>query len=258
MSPTRVLAAVATTMVVTLGCTDESATAPPAAPVSAPADLVFTLPGVSPETFVHAVTEEVEPAARPAGVLDDGSEPPDSPTTTEMGRIFNEITKVGFGAGYAYSSGRHSYTGNTGKVSTEAVVSYGGEVIGRQPASRQDYIPFLNDFGQVKEIWADAFVFSDEDCGLSVNGSSEHWAWWQWFLVIPSKWGEVYVTSQAFPPASQGECTEPDWSYNGAGTDASTETHWGDPTCWYLVTYDPYTGEVLDAEFLYCDDVEGG
>lgn len=256
MFSNRASLAVLSAMVVALGCSEESATAPagPATPI--PTDLRFTLPSVSPATFAHAVSEEVVPGSGPARVLDDGSELPDSPTTTEMGQIFNATTKVGFETGYAYSSGRHSYVGNTGKVSTEAVVSFEGHVLGRQPASRQSYVPFLSDFGQIKEIWADAYVFSDEECGLSVNGSSEHRAWWQWFLVVASTWGEVYTTSQAFPPASQPACTDPDGFYSGGS--AYDTGGGGDPTCWYLVTYDPYTGEVYDAEFLYCDNVEGG
>jgi hypothetical protein len=147
-------------------------------------------------------------------------------------------------------------------VETLATVSFGAQVIGSQPAHRQDYIPFLFNLGRVNEILAEAFVFVDQDCGLKVDGYSRHFAKWQWFLAGPAPiWGDADMSTQAFPPVYQPPCQEeptPDPGYNG-GTEAGGAEGSDVVTCWYWVTYDPYTGEIYDADFLFCDGaMEGG
>ncbi|MGD2047831.1 MAG: hypothetical protein PVJ80_14570 [Gemmatimonadota bacterium] len=261
MSPTRVFGVALATVFVAIGCADESTTGIPGPEIEAPVDLTFTLPEITPEILAHAVVEEVEPTSGPSRAFGDAldPEPEDDPPTDVMSRIWGASTVVGVTSGYAYSTGRHSYSGNTGKVSTEAIVTMNGQEIGRQPASRQNYGPFLGDFGEIHQIWAEAYIFTDLECGLRVDGRSEHAAWWQWFLGtgVPH-WGESNMSTQAFPPYEQPECEpDPNSGYTGGEKGAGTDGNDGS-VCWYWVTYDPYTGVVLDSEFLNCEAVEGG
>jgi len=260
MSPSRAFCTAVVTVLVAIGCADESTTGVSVPETELPTDLAFTFPDLTPEALAHTVVEEVEPASGPARAFADepDRDPGDEPDTDVVSRIWGASTKVGVTSEYAYSTGRHSYSGNTGKVTTELVVSMDGQEIGRKPATRQNYRLFLQDMGQIHEIWAEAYLFTDQECGLTVDGSSGHWAWWQWFMGTSAPhWGESYLTSQAFPPYSQPGCVENPGSYTG-GDNATGSDGGGGVTCWYWVTYDPYTGEVYDAQFLFCDDVEGG
>lgn len=257
MSPKHPLRVCLVAWVAAIGCAEESTTSVASAETAA-ADLSFDLPELSYETLAHAVVEQVEAPAPPAGALQDESDPPDQPDMDEFARIVGAATNVGFTSTYAYSTGRHSYTGNVGKVETEAVVTLNGQVLGRQPAMRQNYVPYLADWGSVKSIWAEAYVFTDIDCGLRVDGDSDHSAWWQWFMGGPApKWGDAIASSQAFPPGEQPACTDTGLDPGGDSKDAGTDGS-GPTTCWYWVEWDPYTGEILDSEFLYCDNVVGG
>jgi len=201
--------------------------------------------------------EEV-PSNGPARMLEnEGSTVPD---TDVAATIFNARTNVGFRPTYAFANGRHSYTGNVGRVETVARVSFEGTQIGSQPSVEEQVVPYLLDFGRIKEIVTEAYVFVDQQCGLRVDGDSEHSASWQWFLGGPvSGWGGATRTSQAFPPVDQPACEEeptPDPGYNGGtGSGGGGGSSW--ISCWYLVTYDPYTGEVYDADLLFCDEVGG-
>lgn len=262
MSPTRVYRAAMVTVLVAIGCADEpiNPLVPTVGDSDVPIDLAFVLPEISTETIAHARIEEVDPSSGPAGAFSEDPDPTaEEPDMDEIGRIYGAGTTVGFTTTYAYATGRHSYTGNVGRVDTKAVVTVDGQVLGTQPAMRQNAVPFLLDWGEVKSIWAEAYVFTDTDCGLRVSGDSDHRAWFQWFLgnSAPS-WGEARVSSQAFPPVEQPDCTEVvEEPYSGesdAGSDGDSKA----TSCWYLVTYDLETGEIIDAEFLYCDDVIGG
>lgn len=261
MSLNRMFHAAVVTLVVAAGCTEENVTGVPAADAVEPADLDLVVPALTRETLMHGETVHVEPPSAPARALGDdptGSEEPEGPDYTRSGQIFSPTTTVGFTSTYAYSTGRHSYTGNIGRVTTEATLTFDGQVIGRQPKERQDAVPYLLDFGRIKQIWVEAYIFIDQDCGLTVDGDSRHEAWWQWFLGSGAPgWGKATMTSQAFPPVSQPECgqLEPD-PFTGGGDGGGGGGGW--VTCWWWVTYDPSTGEILEADLLYCEDVIGG
>ena len=264
MSPTRSLIMAFVTIFVAAACSEESVTSVPAAELEAPSDLVLTFPSVTRETFIQGEVLEVTGLSGPARALSEGG---DVPEDEAVSQIFGASTTVGFNAGYAYSAGRQRYTGNVGRVHTTATVSYNGTQIGSQIAFREHYVPFLLDFGAIKQLLAEAYVFVDQECGLKVDGHSEHYARWQWFLGGPApEWGTAGETTQAFPPVDQPDCPseeEPGEEEPGNGPTGGAESVMGEGsgpvTCWYWVTYDPYTGEVYDAQFLFCDDVmEGG
>jgi hypothetical protein len=256
MSPVRAFRAALVTLLVIVGCSDESAVSLPRAEAETPSDLEFSMPLLDREARLPDLVVPVEVHPGPAG--------PAASDDYEPTQILSASTTVGFMSNYAYSTGRHRYTGNVGRVDTEAVVTFGSQELGRQPAHNQDYVPFLLDFGQVRDIAAEAYVFTDQECGLEVDGDSNHWAGRQWFLGGQAPdWGDESMSTQAFPPAQQPACAEEEEPYDGGELPPGSESEGAEGenpvTCWYWVTYDPVTGEVYDAQFLYCDDPgEGG
>lgn len=261
MSLARSLCVGLVTVLVTTACSEESTTSIPVAESAWPSALAFTFPEITAEDLMRGEVEEVSSPSAPARVL--SNEDPNAPDEDAVAQVFGASTKVGFTADYAYSSGRHSYTGNKGRVETTARVSYDGTQIGTQTAFREEYVPFLLDWGETKEIWAEAYIFLDQGCGLRVDADSKHYSGWQWFMGGPApNWGPASVSTQAFPPVSQPACAEDDDSSDSGPTGGSESGGAEDSspvTCWYWVTYDPYTGEIYDADFLFCDGLtEGG
>jgi hypothetical protein len=238
-----------------VGCGQDSPTNPPAVSLEDSGDLELRWPAVTREDRHPSNVVTSAPSTGPAGVITE-EEPPAEPPEDASASIISPITEVGFRPTYAYSRGRHRYVGNIGRVSTEATVTFDGEVLGTQPSERQDATPFLLDWGTIKSISTEAYIFTGHDCGLTVSGSSDHEARWQWFLGGPvPNWGSARMSSQAFPPVSQPPC-EQEAQPNGGGG-GSGGSGGGSLTCWYWVTYDQFTGEVLDADLLYCEEVGG-
>jgi hypothetical protein len=258
MSHARSTCAFVVTLVVA-ACAGEPPTAPTAVAADhadAPQDLRLVVPSLDEGQLVANGSDDTPAAGGPEEVTPPGDDIPSlrgsssdvdiTPYLNEMGAIYDARTKVGFGPGYGYSFGSHSYQGNKGRVETTVNVWLDGFPMGSQAAVTEKYTMFLTDFGLVKYISATAHFYTDKDCGLSVTGKSEHSAWWEWFLGGSSThWGDVTQTSDAAPVA-QPECQpDPDPPY--VGTSSS------DTTCYYWVTYDLETGEVIDAELLGCN-----
>jgi hypothetical protein len=262
MSPTRALCALLAFSVVTTACAEDLSTsiANPASEI--PPDLVFRFPDAGDETLTHTEVDRVASTDAPAAVLNEDDLEEVTPDYDAVAKIVSASTWVGFDPTYAYSSARQRYTGNHGQISTTATVTYAGQVLGVQPASREHTVPYLLDFGNEKTLWVDAYVFTNQECGLKVDGSSSHSASWQWFLGTVANWGEDSETTQAFPPVEQEPCQE-EIPVGDSGTGGGAEGDGGGGsnlmTCWYLVTFDLGSGDVVDAQFLYCDGaLEGG
>jgi hypothetical protein len=240
----------------TAACSEESTTSiPPIIDPDTPTDLDLTFPRLTREHRMQGERVEIAPSPGPAAVITDGG--PMAPDDTEAA-ILSAKTDVGFTADYAYSAGRQRYTGNRGRVETTAFVTYNGTPIGTQPAMKEEYVPFLLDFGSIKELVVEAYVFIDRDCGLKVDGNSMHFSGWEWFLgATAPNWGPSGESSQAFPPQSQPACVEeaPEPATGGTGSAEFSGIEGYPPVaCWYWVTYVPYSGVIYDADFLYCDD----
>lgn len=202
------------------------------APVLTPEDLeasTFVVREADPDGSSPALTEE------PDG--EDSNRP--------LQQIFDPETRVGFESGYAYALGRHDYIGNVGAVRTTAHVAHNNAYLGSQTSTNQDYTPFLLDWGQRKMIWTWARVYSDHECGLSVQGESKHQAWWQFYQGTgTAAWGKDIESTQASPESQA--C-----SRSTGETGSVTETG-GGMVCHYLITYYLDTGEIVSAELLYC------
>lgn len=226
---------------VVAGCVEESPVSP-GRPPSTPVPSV-NAPVLTPDDLVDrtiTVREARPEAPGPARAELDGEA-----ASRPLQQIFDAETRVGFEKGYAYALGRHDYIGNVGFVSTTAQVAHNDAYLGSQSAENQNYTPFLLDWGQLKLIWVSAKVYSDHECGLSVQGKSTHKAWWEFFQGTGvSEWGVDSETSQA-APVSQS-C-----SSGGTGQTTSTDES-GGMLCYYLITYDLTTGRILNAELLYC------
>lgn len=180
-----------------------------------------------------------------------GAEPSDDSTIDEvdlLGRplqeIFDERTDTGFSGSQAWAGGEHKYIGNVGAVETTARLYFEDRELVEQVAREQQYTPFLLDLGRKKFIWAFAPISSDHECGLLIRGSSDHSASWQFFQGSgTSTWGRAVRTSVA-EHKKQAPCVRETLEPWGGGLQGST--------CYYRVTYDLDTGEILSAELLYC------
>jgi hypothetical protein len=263
MSNLRALCAAGLLASAVVACSEEPTTSVRPAEVDTPADLTFTFPAVTNGTLIHSEVEVVPAPSAPTAVLyeEDPSSPEDPPPPPLPSKIISSSTTVGFLDGtIAYSSARQLYTGNHGRISTTATVSYSGTVIGTQPASREVTGPYLLDGGREKTLWVEAYVHTDQTCGLRVKGDSLHQASWQWFLGPVSNFGEDSETSYSFPPVDQPPCEETIEPYGpgGGGVEGGGAEGNEVVTCWYLVTIDYQTGEIIDAQFLYCDGLEEG
>lgn len=260
MSASRALCAVMLLSLSAAGCSEEAATAVAAPGHEMAEDLSFRFPDATKETLIHAEVDDAATSTAPAAVIHDGDLAP--PPDAAVAKIISALTWVGFSPTYAFSSARQTYTGNHGEITTTATVTFDAKVIGVQPSSRESTMPYLLDAGRSKTLWVDAYVFTDQQCGLKVDGSSLHVASWQWFLGAVANWGKDSETTQAFPPVEQEPCVEEnamDGPGTGTGGGSGDSGSGGLVSCWYVVTFDLKTGEVVDARFLYCDDVlEGG
>jgi len=260
MSVPRALYAILALSLTLTACSDDGTTATAVADPAAFEELSFRFPEATREALFPTEVAEAAVSTAPAGVVSDDDEAP--PPSDVDSKIISALTWVGFQSNYAFSSARQTYTGNHGEISTTATVTYDSKVIGTQPQSRVSTTPYLLDGGREKTLWIDAYVFTDQQCGLKVDGNSLHVASWQWFLGAVANWGEDRQTTQAFPPVEQEPCQEEigsDATGSGSGFGDGGNDGGGLVTCWYLVTFDLATGEVLDAQFLYCDDaLEGG
>ncbi len=242
----RIKASLLAIVMLGLGCTDSPVE--PSAPTAANMleELDFFMPRLTADDFAHGTrpqTPRPKSGQGPARIEDDEN------TSRPIQQIFNPHTGVGFGSGHAWAMGRHDYIGNVGSVSTTAHVAFEDQPLGDQDAHRQDYTPFLLDWGISKFIWVQAKVFTDHTCGLSVFGSSDHRASWQFFQGTGvSAWGTARQTSQAAPVTQDG-CASSSTS-SGGGSDGSHGS-----LCYYFITYDTRTGEIVSADFLACTGV---
>jgi len=245
-----------------VACSEEPATSVPVVEVAGPVDLDFTFPDVTNRTLTRSENDEVQSASGPAAVVyeEDLTLSDDPPPPPVASKIISSVTEVGHQDRYAYSRARQRYTGNHGEISTTATVSFEGTVVGTTTQYKESTVPYLTDFGLEKTLLVETYVFTDQRCGLRVEGRSEHVASWQWFLGAVSNWGKDAQTSMAFPPFEQPRCedaVEPSGG-GGGGSGGGGSDGGGVVTCWYWVTIDYQTGEIIDSRFLYCDGVEEG
>lgn len=168
-----------------------------------------------------------------------------------LAQIFNERSTGDFQAGFAGVYGYHDYIGNVGRVSTEAHLTFQNQHLGSAPLSTQHYTPFLLDFGRRKSIWAFPKIYTDQTCGLTVQGSSQHRASWQFYQATSvQNWGVTEEGTQS-KPYSQGACS------GDTGGFQAEHTQPGGIVCTYWITYDVDTGEIISAELLFCSSTGG-
>jgi hypothetical protein len=232
----------------TLGtaCADEPSSALAPRLGGASEELILVLPSASEmraEVIAHRVLDPPPDKARPARVSQD----PEDELSRPLQQIWDPRTRTRIEGGYGYALGLHEYLGNMGAISTTVQAALADQYLGAFTAEKQDYMPFLFDWGLIKTIWSQARVQLSRTCGLEILGSSEHRAWWQWFQGRSAPlWGTVVRTSQA-DETSQGGCSD---GATGTHTEASEEP--GGVICYYKITYELDTGVVVDVELLSC------
>lgn len=216
------------------------------APLITRADLVTT-------TYTEHPAPEGVPAAnqdpsartdRPAGVSTDWSDVP-------LPQIYEARTEVGFFDGAPFSMGIHDYTTNKASVETTAHVAYNNQHLESKTGRAEDFTPFLLNFIDFrKTISASAIVYTDKTCGLSVQGQSSHKAWWQFFLgAATPTWGTAERSTSA-RPVGQGGCA-------ATATRGGSINQGGGMVCYYFITYELATGNIVSADLLYCTSPNG-
>jgi hypothetical protein len=173
--------------------------------------------------------------------------------TVPLEQIFRARTKAGFHDGQAWAEGAHSYIGNVGAVSTTTRVMYAGRFLAERSATEQRYTPFLLNFGRVDFVSVYVPVLSDHECGLTVEGTSQHSASWQFFQGVgAANWGGVTTPTFA-SQASQPDCPD---GFDGIGSGGAESS--GGSVCFVEYWYDKASGEVLESEILFCTGDWGG
>ena len=231
------------------GCRDAPST--PLDPLAGPpvAALDVRLPAAALRApIAHDTAHDPVLAKAPTAPAEVGQ--PTDLTIKPREQIFNARTEAGFKPGFAYAFGTHDYQGNLGRVVTTATASHRDRLLGSQTAETQEYFPFLVDGGFIKKVWTWAKIFTDYTCGVTVSGSSVHSAWWQFFQGRSAPiWGTATKTTQA-APVSQPGCG------NTGGYESANDMG-GGLICYYWITYDLDTGEVVDAKLIACSNSAG-
>jgi hypothetical protein len=227
------------------GCAED-----PSAPLNSPIEdagaLELVLPnvaGVRPEVTSRRILDRPPEGSRPARVTSDYEDDLSRP----LQQIFDPRTRTRIEGGDGYALGIHDYIGNVGGIQTTVQVAVGDQYLGAFTAERQDYTPFLFDWGLVKKIWAEARVSLSRTCGVEVLGSSRHTAFWQMFQGRSAPlWGVAIKTSQA-DETTQGGCAN-----DATGTRTESGSEPGGVICFYKITFVIGTGEIVGVELLSC------
>jgi len=233
-----------------IACSDPSPTsvAPPGAPVvEALADLAIAAPLPASADLANVDRSAIGVPALSGPFRAEGD---DDFTAEDPAEIYSARTNVGFDGTGAFAEGSHHFTGNGGRIETKADVTFDGRSLGSQTEVVQR--TWWLSLEPSHFLTALSRVYSDTSCGLAVKGSSVHQAWVEVFSGKSSTiWGRAEQTTSKV--AAQEEC----------GKRIST----GDPTheyssegglvCYYLVTYDLDTLEIVAVEFLRCQSGGG-
>ncbi|HET9947745.1 MAG TPA: hypothetical protein VFQ22_02350 [Longimicrobiales bacterium] len=268
MRPTRRTSALLAALALA-ACDERTPTAVDAAPPVPPEALALAVPNLTSADLVTTISiVDSTGADGPARVIrDPGTNPPPDPepitSTYVRSAIYDAQTLVGFNPGSAFAWGMHHYQGNKGRIETTANVTFQGTPIGSRTAVAEQYTPVLVDFGLKHFIQVMAEVFTDRTCGLTVSGSSEHFAWWEFIGKGVLEMGRSQISSSARPkskdPCPSSPPPPPPPPHGGGG---STDEDYGggdSGVCYFWVRYDLNTGEVVNYRLLYCEGLgEGG
>jgi hypothetical protein len=224
----------------------------PTQPAEAPAAEQLSL--VAPlltQADLRSVSEVVNPDPLGVDVVPDRVSDVMGTLRRPIQQIFNPATRARLGSGYAAALGVHNYIGNLSSIYTTAQVTYNDQHLGSHVAQRQVYGPFFLNLGAMNHMWVDSKVYTDKTCGLTVDGSSDHRAWWQFYQGRSAPvWGMAQRPSQALP-VSQSRCS------SGTGERSGAEAMPGGMVCTYLITYDLETGVIVSVALLYCTSTGG-
>lgn len=257
MYPTPSRASSIVACIILAACAKEPATAVDGEYLDVAADLEFVLPSVTHEQKL-ASSAIADSASGPALVTSEREGPPtdqgsELDYSNATSAIWNEKTVAAFVPGYLSMLGRHNYQGNKGRVETRASLRFEGQSIGSQSSAQEQQFPFVIDFGRVHYIWTSTRIYTDRECGLTGVGDSTHKAWWEAVAGGPVFNFSSSEKTSISELARQADCApEPTFTDSGGGGGSPG----GEMTCWYLITYDLWSGEVYDVDLLYC--TEGG
>jgi hypothetical protein len=233
-------------------CNEGPTTAVALAGTGEPLDLELTMPEITPDLLVDR-RFEVFDAPGAARVFVPGDEGNDSGELTPADAgIWNAYTDLSFGSGYLEAWGEHDYLANKARIDVTAEVWHDGVVIGARTGVTENVHGLTLPWP--RHIIANVIIHTDTDCGLSADAHSSHQAWWEFGLGSgPSNLGREIVPSYS-TRADQPSCAPANPNPNGGGGGGSSGSD--QMTCYLWLEYDLLTGEIYDAELLFCS--EGG
>jgi hypothetical protein len=221
--------------------------------VVAPRDLAFILPALAGERLVQSEGGSQAGTPRPMGVYSEDGWSEDDVVYSD---IWNHRTRANFLPGYLSVQASHEQQGNVGRIQTTGTVRHEGQVIGTQLATIERSWPFVIDFGLPHELWLSLRVYTDTECGLTGYGDSVHTAYWHAVIGGPVfDFNRTTRTSQS-DHERQPVCEPTTTTFTSTGGGSGGTSSGGTYTCFFWIEYDLWTGEILEAEFLFC--TEGG
>ncbi len=244
--------AVPAALLVAAACAD--APTAPEAPDAPGLELLF--PAFQRAQLVMEERGEISGSPRvggPAAISEEEPPPPaGEPDPNAVAAIFNPNTFVYFNPDHVYAQGEHRYQGSKSRIETLLRVSYQGEPVGSQLGVREDSkLPWIS-WLTSNYIQAVSRIFTEHQCGLSASASSDHRAWWEVVMGSPVSTFSNVETSTFAPLRHQVECAPPDPG-QGPGGGGSSSGY----VCRVSIWYDLSTGEVLDVDVLWCEEIGG-
>jgi hypothetical protein len=168
--------------------------------------------------------------------------------------IWNAHTRANFLPGRLSVVGSHEYIGNKSSIDTRGSLGFQGSVIGTNQAYVEQSHPFPIPMLSPQSIWAEARIYTDQECGLSGWGDSAHAAWWEAVLGGPvfnfSRKQVASHADRAYQPACPPNPPPPPDNDTGVTSTGGG----GEGVCYLWITYDLYSGQIYDSEVLFCTD----
>lgn len=257
MSPVRRIIPIAVVLAAA-ACDDATSTAPALTGLGERVDLDLVLPRVTRDMLVTGESRVYETLGpdNPARVLaEHEAEYPGQEEVLSVAGIWNARTGLKFWGSRLEAWGEHDYVANKGKIEVTASLWRDGVSLGSQSNFSEETYPFVPWWHHIGVVTS---IDTDVACGLSGDARSQHGAWWEAALGTgPSTFGAGWVSSWA-SNVRQDPCPPPTntTTNTGGGGGGGGVPGGGSYTCYIWWRYDMDTGDVLDAQLLYC--TEGG
>lgn len=209
---------------------------------SAPTDVVeIQAPALRQSDLVRSTfvvdSTSVSDADAPAAASD--------PTVYPFQGVYSWGSTASIGNDYASLVSKHKYNSNYARIESTLHVTRGDAHAASQDAEIQQYVPAFFQFGLMRDVLLENYLYIDAGCGYKARGNATHSAWWGLYQGRGAPtWGAVTRSSTAYP--ATGQCS------GRRGTRTGTVNEPGGFVCSVLITYDLDTLEVVSMDVISC------